>query len=486
MSATSKIFQVTDTASGSTYDISSDDLLLVIAEGTGSKIHFEDGGNEISVLIVDESPATISSSSQWLVSMTDVTTGDLFYLNADKIVDVLANGTGSDVYVNAPSYANIRKFRATDSPATIRTAIAAIVADASGEFMTLTGSNSASATNTFLGIQTYTNLSSEYTQKNVGAVAGGQADATLLTRRYTEVTNTTAPGDGVRLIAAVAGYVQIVKNAASHPIKIWPATGDSINLLGADTAIDLAVGATREFRALDTAKWEATDEVLSVGDGSVSNPSITFDTNTDTGFYKVSATQTGYAQDGVLTTILDDLGIAPDSTRLRVAVGSNGTGVTAVHYGDGKDITTVLTLTGVTFPIAGAANEAIGKLIYTFPAGIHVHYVTSLSLTLTGGGVVDAATPDVGIGSVIATGAVDVLGGTATFEDYVNGTTWTATCNGTNQKIGPVGATAGVLSGISLNKTGDVKAVHLNMAAAWAGADTVTVAGTVVLRWTIM
>ena len=52
--------------------------------------------------------------------------------------------------------------------------------------------------------------------------------------------------------------------------------------------------------------------------------------------------------------------------------------------------------------------------------------------------------------------------------------------------VGPIGATAGINTGISLNATGDTKAVHLNIADTWAGADTVTASGTITLTWTIM
>ena len=114
---------------------------------------------------------------------------------------------------------------------------------------------------------------------------------------------------------------------------------------------------------------------------------------------------------------------------------------------------------------------------------MHIHSVTYQSVGFTGGGTVDADTPDVGIGSVIATGAVSVLGGTATFEDYITGSA-AADCSGTALVVGPVGAVAGIHTGISLNKAADVKAVHLNVADTWAGADTMTATGTVVIKWT--
>lgn len=168
------------------------------------------------------------------------------------------------------------------------------------------------------------------------------------------------------------------------------------------------------------------------------------------------------------------------------ATGSVGTvpaGVTAVHYGNGSHITTVLTLANVDLgAIAGAGAAATGALIYTFPAGVHVHEVSYMSVGVVGDLAVQADTPDIGIGSVVASGAVDVLGGTATFEDYITGQTLNDV-NGTAEVVMTV-ATAGALTGISLNAAGDVKAVHLNIADTWAAASAALLAsGTVVLKW---
>jgi len=172
-----------------------------------------------------------------------------------------------------------------------------------------------------------------------------------------------------------------------------------------------------------------------------------------------------------------------DSVKMTTSPGTAGTGATAVTYGDGKNFVTTLTLAGISLAIAATANEAVGALIYTFPAGIHFHEVTSMNITLQGGGVVDADRPDVGLGSVIGTGAVATLDGTATFEDYITGQTATD-CGGTAIPAGPLGATAAIGTGISLNAAADVKALHLNVADGWANADTITAAGTVVLKWT--
>jgi hypothetical protein len=189
--------------------------------------------------------------------------------------------------------------------------------------------------------------------------------------------------------------------------------------------------------------------------------------------------------DGAIGDVVDGTTARTGVVKNTQNVGAAGTNVTAVEYGDGVQHTTVLTIAGLDFTIAAAADEAIGNLIYTFPAGVHVHKVSYMSVALQGTGTVDGDTPDVALGSVEATGAVALLNGTATFEDYITGQT-AADCNGTATVAGPLGATAGILTGISLNAAADAKTVYLNIAAGWAGADTATASGTVVLEWTTL
>jgi len=167
-------------------------------------------------------------------------------------------------------------------------------------------------------------------------------------------------------------------------------------------------------------------------------------------------------------------------------VGTLGTNVTAAHFGDGKNYITILTLTAASLgPPTAATNLAIGALIYTFPAGVHVHTATYMSIGLTVGGVT-TDTPDVGIGSVIGSGVVTVLGGTATFEDYITGQTAT-NCSGTATVKTSV-ATAGALTGISINEVGGTKTVYLNAADGWDAGVTgnLTATGTVTLKWSRM
>lgn len=178
--------------------------------------------------------------------------------------------------------------------------------------------------------------------------------------------------------------------------------------------------------------------------------------------------------------------VTVDALRNLSNVGTAGTGVTAVEYGDGKSHVTVLTLSSVAMgTITGGADQALGALIYTFPAGAHVHEVAYMSVGLTTAGATKTDTPDVGIGSVVGSGVNATLNAVgATSEDYITGQT-AADANGT-ATVAMTAATAGYGVGISLNASGDVKAVYLNAADTWAAgaAGALTADGTVVLKWT--
>lgn len=161
-------------------------------------------------------------------------------------------------------------------------------------------------------------------------------------------------------------------------------------------------------------------------------------------------------------------------------IGTPGTGVTAIEEGNATLHQTTLTLAAVLPAIAGGANLAVGTLLYTFPAGDVIIDSTYMSVAITQTEAnITADTPDVGIGTVIASGVVAVLGGTATFEDIINGTA-AADCNGTAtvQNVTPT-AGAPLLVPVA---GGDV---YFNAADGWAasGDAAATLTGTVVLNW---
>ena len=171
------------------------------------------------------------------------------------------------------------------------------------------------------------------------------------------------------------------------------------------------------------------------------------------------------------------------STRLLTSanVGTVETGTTAVEYGDGSNHVTVLTVSSTLGAIAGGADLGLGKLLYTLPAGaIAIHSANmSMAITQTQGNIT-ADTPDGGLGSVIASGAVAVLSGTATFEDILTGQTFND-CNGTAE-------VKTVSNQPMVMEAGAAHTVHFNVADGWAvnGDAAAIIAGTVRLVWSFL
>lgn len=163
-------------------------------------------------------------------------------------------------------------------------------------------------------------------------------------------------------------------------------------------------------------------------------------------------------------------------------VGTAATGSTVVHTGDGINMRATITVNTTLPAIAGGAALAVGKLLYTLPAGavlVKDAYM-SLAITQTEGNI-NADTPDVGIGTVIASGVVSVLSGTATFENIVTGQT-AANCTGT-ATVKTTAPTAGTALAI---ETGDAHTIYANVADTWAasGDAGALLTGTVIVDYT--
>lgn len=195
-----------------------------------------------------------------------------------------------------------------------------------------------------------------------------------------------------------------------------------------------------------------------------------------------------------LTTSQSFTAVANQLTTTTVGTVTTTSTTAVAEHGDGTDHTTVLTMTNFAIgTIADNAALGIGAKFYTFPSGTILVEWISMVGGVTGAVSVTAQTPEVGIGSVIASGAVAVLSGTATFEDYIDGNASGGT-NGATTAPDIAGTVFYKFSRNNLNyiiKTsgGAARDVFLNMAATWAdvtaaGAGTYT--GTIVIKWKII
>jgi hypothetical protein len=164
--------------------------------------------------------------------------------------------------------------------------------------------------------------------------------------------------------------------------------------------------------------------------------------------------------------------------------------VVVTESGDGVNHVTKLVLTNyIIGPLASAAAAKClvpPQALYVFPAGVHLQEVSYMSIALTATGT--AVSPEIGLGSVVGDGSANATIGAAgaTMEDIMEGFVVADTVTHAAVANGPVGATAGILTGISLNKAADSKNVFLNCAGTWNLDNTgnLTASGTIIIKWT--
>ena len=154
--------------------------------------------------------------------------------------------------------------------------------------------------------------------------------------------------------------------------------------------------------------------------------------------------------------------------------------LTTVEYGDGRLHQSVFTLANVEFPaITGGGAEAQGVALGTLPAGDIIVRNVYIDLDLNeDDGNNTADTPDLGIGTTVASGAVATLDGTPAFENIMTGQTMDD-CNETDEEFGE--------ARFLLIKAADSHIVYLNVADTWAGAeDNLQATGSVVIEWSFL
>lgn len=273
---------------------------------------------------------------------------------------------------------------------------------------------------------------------------GGQADATALTAVFNNVSICATAGDSAKILSAAAGVIQIVKNSGVAALAVFPSSGDSIDENAADASVTVAPQEMRIFVAVDATTFHSA---VMLADGSLFG------------------------------------GISADYLQNNVPLGTPSAGVSAFQYGDGFDVVTFLSFEDLAVgAISAGASLAIGTQIFEFPTGMHLVSTMSSMLEFTGITGVTTDTPEVGVGSVIASGAVAVLSGTAEFEDYMTGVAAVDVAGSPTRSI-YVPA-----SSIAVSNNATEKSVFLNVADAWdAGASgTLLASGTIIIKWTKM
>ena len=135
---------------------------------------------------------------------------------------------------------------------------------------------------------------------------GGQTSATALTGEFNNVTTVATAGDSVKLPAAALGKSIKVKNSGAASLAVFPATGDAINALAANLSVNVPVGATTTFRAIDGTTYE-TNEVFVSPAPTTQSGEFVFKGADNAADHEVIFTNASHGQ-GTTTTLPDPLG----------------------------------------------------------------------------------------------------------------------------------------------------------------------------------
>lgn len=155
--------------------------------------------------------------------------------------------------------------------------------------------------------------------------------------------------------------------------------------------------------------------------------------------------------------------------------------------------TSILELNTLIIAEGGAAAKAFGQKIATFPIGRIVPIGGEIALTLVTAATTVSATWEVGLGSVIGSGANATLGAVgATSEDIMEGTSDTTDI--TTTAISKVKSNAGVLLGTQgatapsvIDGSSTAVPLYFNIAGTWGAAENLTISNVkVTVHWLYM
>lgn len=165
---------------------------------------------------------------------------------------------------------------------------------------------------------------------------GGQANAVALTTPINTVSTCATAGDSVKLPTAAPGAVVFVKNNGAAALDVFPATGDLINALTANTAVRLAAPSATIFFCTVAGTWHAQlPAYLPAKFTTRALSSSTANAGDLTGAAHVVLVNTG-ATPGTLTTrtaaqmFADTPNATPGDTYTLTVVNAQGTGTLTV------------------------------------------------------------------------------------------------------------------------------------------------------------
>lgn len=183
---------------------------------------------------------------------------------------------------------------------------------------------------------------------------GGQGSATALTADINSITVCATAADSVVLPAATAGRMVQVSNLGAAYASIFPASGEIIDALAADTSISLAVRSSIIFTCAVAGSWKATPQPHAGAKYTTGTTTTTFAAGQLTGAYFVVYNNTQGTPGSIITRTAAEMFIDDPFARvggtyhLRV-INNQGTGVLTITAGSNVTLTGTMTIATNTY-----------------------------------------------------------------------------------------------------------------------------------------
>lgn len=318
---------------------------------SGNVVHPYVDQNYKIALYPTQAAADANSGATWTIDNYDIT--DAAY--AVQNLDVGSSGVAGTLDIFPPTATSGKiQIAAANSAADYTTTITNASqagartytipdAGASASFVMTEGAQ------TVNGVKTFGSLNLHKATNAITAFAGGgQASATALTSTLNSITTCATAGDSVKLPTATAGSFVQVSNLGAAYADVFPASGDLIDSLAANTAIHLPVGGSLVFTCAVTGSWK-TLENTTPAKFTTNTTTTTFAAGQLTGANFVVYTNTQGTPGSIATRTATQM-FADDPTArvgrsymLRI-INGQGTGTLTVTAGSGVTLTGTMTV----------------------------------------------------------------------------------------------------------------------------------------------
>lgn len=195
------------------------------------------------------------------------------------------------------------------------------------------------------GKKTFTDFFYVGTDDSVTAAAGGgQESATGLTKAVNVITICASDRDSVKLTNAIQGLSQVVINATSQFVEVYPPIGESIDDLSSNQPISLAANSLLTFTSGTTGTWSSAGIVKKDGSYTTGTTSTVFAAGELTGASFVIYNNTKSSPGSVATRtaaemFLDDPYARVGGSYILRIINNQGTGDLTITAGTGVTLT---------------------------------------------------------------------------------------------------------------------------------------------------